>query len=641
MERDASIHSAIARWALQLFPPSIRAELIAERKMAHRYGVSVDATIALGDAGVSFQRSVLFDSIRTRLATVDAGRAICDLEGNEWEVVFEEHDARRVVLQRGAQRILLPHLQLLSTNVDTRLSVFALAAQHVNLPAEDVIRWQNALARGPLDDEDFGFLTADLAETPIAVMSSISQEVSRGRASVDALVPCSARYYERLAGICMDDMTLEAYRNEVLVGHVEKLVAWDTAEGLKWALLLASHVSISNLIGAASIPTEIWETVLEWSAHSGDLVSRVAGLEIGLVKFGGDAPARDALTALVESVTTSSGKDMKERCKLFSSLVVLVYGRIAEMRIFATKPPFWRKLIAVAQASLIERCIRTAPNELNGLHDWANQVGAFASHAQLLGDMRLEPRAIPELFTSQQWEQEIYGRVYGAANCQQTSVTTAGWAPKLLDDVDGSLRRHVDPLRAFLPGPLEGNVNPPLEISSLQRLELESQLLVRPLSLDPFRVLCNATLLFHFPKDFADKAAEALADDAYQLSWPEDEGESYALLAGLAIAAAVSRSTRLAEALFILLRINRRFRSDEINVRESFRISVMACAAYEDSEQWCKQIGNVLGEIAYAKISNDDTQWLLDITHQFCHLFPDLWATCGRPEGALRAVLKR
>ena len=57
-------------------------------------------------------------------------------------------------------------------------------------------------------------------------------------------------------------------------------------------------------------------------------------------------------------------------------------------------------------------------------------------------------------------------------------------------------------------------------------------------------------------------------------------------------------------------------------------------------EQWYKQIGSVLGEIAYAQISNDDAQWLLDITHQFCHLFPDLWATCGRPEAALRAVLR-
>ncbi|MGO9768506.1 MAG: hypothetical protein ACLPSW_02915 [Roseiarcus sp.] len=640
MEREAHIRMALARSALQLFPPSIREELIAERKIAHHYGLSVDAVIALGDAGVSFQRSVLFDSIRTRLDTTDAGHAVRDLEGNEWEVLFEERDASQLVLQRGAQRILLPNLQLLSTNSDTRLSVFTRAAMQVNLPGADVERWRNSLARAPLDDEDVRSLTMDLAETPSAVMSSISQEVSQGRASIDVLVPCSARYYERLAGLCVDDMTLEAYRNELLAGHVGKLVAWDAVEGLKWALLLASHASISTLIGAAPISMEIWETVIEWSTHSGDLVSRVAALEIGLAKFESDPSVRDALATLVESVATSCGDDMKERCSLFSSLVMLVYGRIAEMRIFASKPPFWRKLIAVAQASLIERCIHTARCDLKGLCDWANQVGAFTSHAQLLGDMRLEPRAIPEFFTSQQWEQEIYGRVYGAANARLTSVTAAGWAPKLLDDVDGSLRRHVDPLRAFLPGPLEGNIRSPLEIPSLQRSELESQLLVRPLSLDPFRALCNAALLFYIPKDFADKAAEALADDVYQLRWPDDEGESHALLAGLAIAAAVSRSTRLAEAVFILLRINRRFRPSDLNVRESFRISAMACAAYEDSEQWYKQIGSVLGEIAYAQISNDDAQWLLDITHQFCHLYPDLWATCGRPEAALRAVLR-
>jgi hypothetical protein len=147
MEREAHIRMALARSALQLFPPSIREELIAERKIAHHYGLSVDAVIALGDAGVSFQRSVLFDSIRTRLDTTDAGHAVRDLEGNEWEVLFEERDASQLVLQRGAQRILLPNLQLLSTNSDTRLSVFTRAAMQVNLPGADVERWRNSLAR--------------------------------------------------------------------------------------------------------------------------------------------------------------------------------------------------------------------------------------------------------------------------------------------------------------------------------------------------------------------------------------------------------------------------------------------------------------------------------------------------------------
>ena len=399
-------------------------------------------------------------------------------------------------------------------------------------------------------------------------------------------------------------------------------------------------MSISTLIGAASISSETWKTVFEWAAQSGDLLSRIVAIEIGLARVDSDPSERSALAALINSVRASCGEGMKERCRLFSSLVLLVHGRIAETRIFASKPPFWRKMIAVAQASLIERCILTGQCELKGLRDWANQVGAFSSHAQLLGDMRLEPRAIPEFFTPEQWEQEFYGRVFGAANTHAVSVTAAGWAPILLDDIDGSLRHCVDPLRAFLPGPLEGNLRPPLEIPLPERSMLEAQLLVRPLSLDPFLALCNVALFFHIPRELTDRAADALADAVYQLTWPQDEDKSYALLAGLAIAAAVSRSTRLAEAVVILVRINHRFHPDNLNVRESFRISGMACAAYEDLQEWSKQIGNVLGEAAYGKLSHDDAQWLLATAHEFCHLFPELWATCGRPEAALRAVLQ-
>jgi len=69
-----------------------------------------------------------------------------------------------------------------------------------------------------------------------------------------------------------------------------------------------------------------------------------------------------------------------------------VYGEMARCRIAASKPPFWRRLAAIGQAALIERCFVASGGDTAKFAEWAKSSRAQSYWLQCLVDLRLEPR---------------------------------------------------------------------------------------------------------------------------------------------------------------------------------------------------------------------------------------------------------
>jgi len=57
--------------------------------------------------------------------------------------------------------------------------------------------------------------------------------------------------------------------------------------------------------------------------------------------------------------------------ELQSSLITLTYGEIANSRVLAERPPYWRRLAAIAQASMIARCIVRVGSDATQFIEWA------------------------------------------------------------------------------------------------------------------------------------------------------------------------------------------------------------------------------------------------------------------------------
>jgi hypothetical protein len=86
-------------------------------------------------------------------------------------------------------------------------------------------------------------------------------------------------------------------------------------------------------------------------------MSCAAAVEIALPRLAGDDRLRVPITKLLKVFVAGNPVVKVDHIELLSSLILVTYGEIARCRVLAEKPPFWRKLAAIAQASLIARCI--------------------------------------------------------------------------------------------------------------------------------------------------------------------------------------------------------------------------------------------------------------------------------------------
>ncbi len=68
------------------------------------------------------------------------------------------------------------------------------------------------------------------------------------------------------------------------------------------------------------------------------------------------------------------------------------------------------------------------------------------------------------------------------------------------------------------------------------------------------------------------------------------------------------------------------------------RIGLIACAAAEDLETWCKAVGDWFLEIAYEDIDYHMAAVLRAHLRRLCQIVPQLWRSCAMADAALSAV---
>jgi hypothetical protein len=125
----------------------------------------------------------------------------------------------------------------------------------------------------------------------------------------------------------------------------------------------------------------------------------------------------------------------------------------------------------------------------------------------------------------------------------------------------------------------------------------------------------------------------------FQLRQEGPQDQAFALLAGLATVAAVTRSPELADQVRILTRVLRRRGDVDILAMDASRICMIAAAAHRDLLPWCKFVGEWLVEISFESLKRDDAQRLILNIETICKLQPRLWRTCAKAHAACRAIV--
>jgi hypothetical protein len=633
--------SDIASAALRVFPPLIRQTLLDDREFRSRFGIPTVAILAFNGTDSTFSRADLFDSVR---AVFDEQHAVAILsqDGLSWNVDCQIDDnCRLIVLSRESTRIDLPEFWPLSSNAEERIRAFEKYAFDCNFRDDEYAMWREVIATRSVTDEEFNELHMAMRTTPQVMSSFVLEEIRSGTSKVSSLVPDSARYFDRLVGDGNDATELIEYIEKIVKPHISRLLDWHEANGLRYALFISAHPYLPKAIPVERIKSETVLRLLDWLEKKGDRHSQLAAIEFGFEHLDRFPDIEPKLVRLIEQFRRDDPEDENGRLKLLSSLVVLVEGELARTQSFRRRPPFWRRLASIAQASLLECSFAQIANQFTNITDFALRRCWHIFYMQTLVDLRSEPRWLPDSIVPSQLKAEFLGRIAGAATVNEQKIKSTELRDLVLGDGAQGIRKLLVFPQYFHPGPLEGAAHSYVELPEEFKRAVETELASDTLKVNSFAGLVNLALVFRIGPELVQLTSTALQRVKYELRNEGPQDQSFELLTGLATVAAVTRSTDLANQVRILTRVLRRRTDVEINPPDTLRICMIAAASYQELEPWCTFVGEWLTELTFEPLERRAAETLLFDIELLCQIQPSLWRTCGRAQAACKGLVER
>jgi hypothetical protein len=629
--------SILAKSALSLVPPLLRQTLLENINFREEHGFLDVSVLSFNDLGISFRRSDLFDAARLAVSS-SLAVDITTLEGQLWLVKNTAADGELPILElsRENQGFVLPDLSALSADTVVRLNAFDKKAAEVNLPTAERDKWRTIIAERELKDSEIDTFFSDFRDTPTETAEAIRREIEKTHINISTLVPPSRKYFERLIGKYDESTNIREYAVNSARTHLAQLSSWDPAEGFLLSLYLSSHSSITSEINVDRLSKEQFLSTLDFIDKSGDRISQLGAIEVGLRIIHTLPGIKPLLFRLIETVCDDVD-GQKSGFKLLSALFILVDGELSRTKLFSMEPPFYRRLAALSQAALICRQFASSNIDVDRFCEWA--VGNYGAHfnIQSFADMRLEPRWNPSYVMSSQIKADFIGRIMNAVSGHGQEIVDGEVSNLLLAKITEIFQSPSDLVRMYLPGPLEGSEEFRNEIPSDLRDAIQSQLSSGEINPISFAALVNSALLFHVSVDQAELAAKVLEMGSHRLSNIDDQGQLVTTLYGLAIVAAISRSRLLAEEVRILVR---RYQNDiqfSISLEDAMKVCLISSASCSESHEWRNIVGDWFTELALSELDNDDSRAFHSHLHYLLHVVPELWVSCGRADAALQA----
>lgn len=639
MPNPNDIDLDLARGLFTMFPPMIRDSLAESNAFLEKFDFQLDATISFGSSGFAIKRSVLYPTIRQLYANNQAPMQIASREGKPVEIALvRENETLSIRLTDGTRTHFGPSFWFLSPDRQFRQAEFEKEARDQNLPDHVAAEWRSKIAEGPLSDGQVDELHEQFRLTPESVAAAIAGEVRKKDSNVSVLVPRSLEYYERLVGPLKDAGTVQEFLEQTEPAFINQLLSWDFDRGLAQCLLSCAHPSFAQLIPLQARDPKAVENFFLWLEERGDRFSQIAGLEIGIRAIEEHPALEPILIRLIRSIIADDPSEKAGRLSLSANIFIFVDGELSRVGVFRNSPPFYRRLAAIGQAALIERELLDRGIDAEAPADWATSGRGQYFYIQSLADMRREPRWLPDLMTGEQLRFEFLSRIQIAAESIRGSSISAEFGELLYGEHEHSLPQQIELPFSGLPGPLEGGSEAPLVLPPEFFAELKQLDVRKVLQGRAFAGVVNLALVFRVEPEVAALIAQTLRTVKYRLSLGEQDGVSFALLAGLAVVAAVTRSKELADEVRILARVlRRRGEVDDISDNQ-MRIALISCSAVSELDAWSQAVGEWLTELAYENLTPESARALRSHVRQLCRVQPALWRYCAKADAALASM---
>ena len=410
---DAQVRAALAGAVLEYVPGIVRGCVLGDAEFRRRHGVQAQCILSLGRSGISVRGSILAGAVR-RVRSGATERKIVDVDGRKWRL--RRRDSRdglpTLVLYRGRkQETLSQGLLSLSPDRAMRLGMLEAAETTRNLPRGVADLWRRKLGDRALEDEEVTAFIDDVSDTPVEAAMSIGGEIRTGTLHVNTLVPRSRRYFDRLIGPFDGSADLRVYAAGTARALFSRLAKWNRHDGLRCSLFLGADRALTAEIDVEKLGGEDFLEVLRFAEVSGDALSQLSVVEIGLRVLDARPEIAAALKTLVERIRDDNPKSEESGVGMFSALFHMVDAELSRRRMFSEEPPFYRRLAAAAQAALIQQQLVGTCVDLGKLRDWAWARSAWQVEMQTYTDMRREPRWDYRFGAPTQVKADFVGRI--------------------------------------------------------------------------------------------------------------------------------------------------------------------------------------------------------------------------------------
>jgi hypothetical protein len=633
---NAAFQLILVEAALDLLPPPMRRSLLDDRSFLERWDISTAVTVTLGRGGPSFERRQLYDGIRAAIRDQGTPVPVTASDDSVWDVVARsDAEGLAFAIEAEGKRFSIMDHSALAQEASVRIAWLDRAARKFNLEDSALQAWRTRLSGEPLSDEEFSELATDVELTPVGVYLNLEAALARKSADVATLVPLERRYYERLVGILGSATGAAEYVENAAGAHIERLQQKDPVEGFLSSLLMCSAAAVSDHIRVDNFnPIELTQTYDQLAAR-GDPISQLAAVEVALPHIDNHPELAPFVVRMAEAFISDDPDNVSGRFALLSAMIVVVASELARRRTLHGAPPFYRKQAAIAQASLIVRAINHSQIDPASVTEWGKTSGlGHIFFLQGLIDLRLEPRWLPDFVSADQLRAEFIGRLGNAAERNREKLAS-GPLSELLLGQDSKLGRAVRWPFPMLPGPLEGSLRPKRPIPDEVLKAVKSALEAEQLEANSFAGLVNTALVFDMPEGQSRLAAAALRRVRYSVESGDDEGKAFGLIGGLAIVAAVSRGTELADELRILTRVMRRRKRLAADLQDEMRIALIAAASHRELDDWARFAGEWITEIAFGATDRSAAQRFLLGLRRLVALESALARYCARADAAL------
>jgi hypothetical protein len=632
------LERALFEATMGLLAPMVRESMLEDRSFREKYAIKTQAVLDIGNSDFAIDRDIFVGGIKKVLS----GYQRVEIKNANGKVVVLEREKVgdgniKLTSTESDKSVLLPDFYQFSSKKKIRLDGFKKVIKESYLSSDDAKKWESIFTKRPLLNEEFDVFNNDVLNTPMRIAEQIRNNTLSRKAAVSDLVPRSKTYYARLIGEFDGSETIKEFTDNVIKKRFVKLKNWNQFDGLSYFLLTASHSIISTLVEDDDLEMPEFIRVFEYLENSGDPISIVGAIEIGLNMVATNPDIEPVLIKLIELIRDDDLSESSKGIRLYASIVMMVDGELSRLKLFTELPPFYRRLASLSHAALIHRQLLHLSIDVVKFHDFVFGEQGMNFYMQTFSDMRIEPRWSPDMLEPSQVKADFMGRILIAAESNKERLKEKEVCKIIYGEDSKTVQANSNFPHSYMPGPLEGAEGVSPDVPSEFIDEIEAQLNSQDAGPGQFFMLLNSALIFKVDPKYAWRTAEILKGKQYHLDSVEDRSQLVNILSRLATLAAVTRSVPLADELLILLRVYSKDHEYKLTIDEYVRIGLEAAASRKDLKEWSAYLGNLFQNIAFSDLEYDDGVAAHSYLECLCRCVPQLWRTCAKADAAFQA----